>query len=407
LLCVLVLAWPAAAGTPADAVALERLRATGDLAGQRAHLWAVFAALVRPDGLRGAPAFTAWPNRSETFEAGPRLPFPGLPASAFAGVKTRGIVRLDAPVLAFVHFDPTADAHVRRHRLNDAATLDALRRTGAPDARVPGSRTIPPWPRTGVAVMSGWWPVASTGTTPLPVWDPAGPTRASGSNSYVNWPRVVAVDPAPPAGASPTASVEFAGRAFPQARRVGLDRFFRIPVDATTANRLMADESSRKAALIALGRPLRAGDSLVLVALHVMTAELPAGVWGTFWWHDAPGAGPFAAGRPSGLPAPWRHLLMDVAFDAVLPREPDGSPRVAFNPWFDAPFPGSAHANGLHSNCVNCHARAGYPALPFLPVRRGDADLDRDPAYAAGRLRTGQVWSVAHAGQPPVDPRHR
>jgi hypothetical protein len=394
---------PQAAPLPANTATLEHLRVTGDLTGQRVHLWAVLAELARPEEPGAPPAFMGWFNKAEVFAAGDRLPFPGQPTSAVASAMAGGVVRLDAPVITFVHFNAPAREHVRRHRLFDAAVLESMRRTGQPDPLVPGSRGIPPWPASAVTLMSAWWPVAAKGITPLPVWDQQARKRETGSNSYVNWPRAVAVDPALRGTArQATTRVEFAGRSFQRARRIGLDSFFRLAVDAPTATRLMADASSRKAAFIALGRPLQAGDWLVLVAMHIMTAELASGVWGTFWWHDAPGTGPYAAGRPAGIEGPWRHLLMDVAFDAVLPREADGSPRIAFNPWFDAPFPelsdGAAHGNGLRSNCVNCHNRASYPAVSFLPVQRGAPDLQADPAYAPGRLRTGQVWSVAHAG---------
>ena len=397
-------AWaPIAEPLPAPHAKLEVLRQRGDLAGQRGHLWKVLLAITTPrEGQAvqrsggttvpaASPAFAGWYNKAEVLAAGERLPFPGMPAAATASATAGGIVRLDAPVLTFVHFNEPAYQHVRQHGLQVPANLEGMRRSGA--------RSIPPWPREAVTLMSAWWPVAATGLTPLPVWDPAARHRPTGSNSYVNWPRVVAVDPVLPAGSSGrVAAVEFAGRTSHSVKRVGLDRFVRVAVDAAAAARLMAEPASRKAVLIALGRPLQAGDALVLVALHVMTAELPGGLWGTFWWHDAPEAGPFAAGRPAAVADPWRQFLMDVAFDAVLPREADGSPRVCFNPWFDAPFPADGQGNGLRSNCVNCHSRASFPALSFLPVRRGAPDLEGDPAYAPGQLRVGQVWALAHAG---------
>ena len=37
---------------------------------------------------------------------------------------------------------------------------------------------------------------------------------------------------------------------------------------------------------------------------------------------------------------------------------------------------------------MNCHNRASYPPLNFLPIYRGDPHLQHDPTYAAGRLRT-------------------
>ena len=48
---------------------------------------------------------------------------------------------------------------------------------------------------------------------------------------------------------------------------------------------------------------------------------------------------------------------------------------------------------------MNCHNRASYPAIGFLPIMRGNPDLSRDPAYSSGRLRTDFLWSVPFAAQ--------
>src|SRR5262249_12531451 len=63
------------------------------------------------------------------------------------------------------------------------------------------------------------------------------------------------------------------------------------------------------------------GDFAILVGLHVSTKELDDWTWSTFWWHDKPDVGPFAKGRPPALGKPWSNYLMDVAFDAEVPRE--------------------------------------------------------------------------------------
>jgi hypothetical protein len=49
---------------------------------------------------------------------------------------------------------------------------------------------------------------------------------------------------------------------------------------------------------------------------------------------------------------------------------------------------------------MNCHNRASYPAdIGFLPIMRGNPDLQSDPAYAAGRLRGDFLWSVPDNAQ--------
>jgi hypothetical protein len=257
-------------------------------------------------------------------------------------------------------------------------------------------RTVPAFPRDSIVVMTAWWPVSARAATPLPVWDEDDAARLAGTNAYVSWPRVVAVDARPESGTEPAEVLtEFAGRTIPKARRVSLERFFHLRVDAHMADVLMTDDASKKAALIALGRPLEAGDQLALVGAHVLGMEIQSGIWGTFWWHDQPERGPFAADRPVDVAGVWRNYLMDVVFDAALPPGPDGAARRCFNPWFEAKFPDGGHGNGLKSNCVSCHSRASYPRTDFLPILRGVPDLLNDPAFGAERLRTDQLWSIA------------
>jgi hypothetical protein len=48
-------------------------------------------------------------------------------------------------------------------------------------------------------------------------------------------------------------------------------------VDAPMAQQMRQDHSAQKVALIALGRPIRAGDYLALVAVNIATRELTTG----------------------------------------------------------------------------------------------------------------------------------
>jgi hypothetical protein len=171
-------------------------------------------------------------------------------------------------------------------------------------------------------------------------------------------------------------------------------------VDSRMASRLMRDPTARKAALIALGREIRSGDYLALVAANLATKELPDWIWVTFWWHDRPDEGPFASGRPASLEKAWRNYRMATTFDSNLPASADGGPQICFDPWLEGRFPDGGQGNGMVSNCIACHRRASYPPIGFLPVTRGMPDLKRDPAYAPGRLRTGFLWSISLHARP-------
>lgn len=382
----------------ADSFLLKRAE-QGDTPAQRRYAWTLLSSLVEGGGEQ-APLFSGWHSELDTFSqsgADDPAPFPGVPASTRGDMSQHGHALHGAPLMTFIHYNDPAHQHIRTHQLYDESTLQWLRRNGPPDPEVAGLKMIPRLPEEAAVVMTAWWPVKGEGATPLPVWDPDKAVRIRGSNGYLSWPRVVALQ-AESTDAAERASrrLSFAGRTVPHPGAVVLDRFYHLAVDGSLANRLMADPSFRKASIIALGRPLQAGDFIALVGFHLMTASLPSGTWSTFWWHDEPQTGPFAANRPAELSAPWDNYLMDVTFDARLPLEPDGSANICFNPWFDATFPDQGEGNGLKANCVSCHSRASYPLTEPLRVTRGYPDATTDPALAPGRLRTDFLWSIAN-----------
>jgi len=392
------------AGTPlvAKQEALEALRTTGDLAGQRRHAWGLLAQVFEPSN--GAPAFESWYGEGSTFSASGKSALRGLRGFSRSDTirpkRSSDADPADAAILSFTLYNAPAYEHIRRNRLYQTSELDRLRTEGEPDRTIAGSRAIPAFPHEAMVLKTAWWPIASEGLTALPVWDPElNPERPQG-NAYTSWKRIVAVDPRSAPRITPIGTLEFAGRRFAATSRVALDAFYHVVVDASLADRLNADRDARRVALIALGRTLREGDSLALVGAHLASKEIDDWVWVTFWWHDRPEDGPYAAGRPRTQQGVLRSFLMQTAFDAEKPLAPDGSPHICFNPWLEGRFPDGGHGGGIVSNCLACHSRASYPPIEFLPVTRGTADLKGDPAYHAGRLRTAFLWSIAlHAEQ--------
>ncbi len=385
---------------------MERLRRTGDLRAQRRHVWAVVGRLAGARTEAGTPAFESWHGEAAVFAAPGAAPGRGIrgfargtpesssatsadPASASASASA------DIPVLTFTLYNDAAFRHIRRHRLYLRSTLAHLAGSGAADAEIAGDRTVPAFPPQAVVLKTAWWPVARREVTALPVWDPADNAPRRAGNDYTSWTRAVAIDPRTPAATSRTAPIDFAGRAFPHADRVALGAFHHVVVTPTMARILGRDPGAQKLAAIVLGRPIEAGDYLVLVGGNLATKEIRDWVWAAFWWHDRAEAGPFGADRPATLPAPWRNYLLAVAFDAERPAAADGGPHVCFNPWLEGRFPDGGHGGGTVSNCPACHRRASFPALAFLPVTRGAPDLPADPAYGAGRVRTNFLWSLA------------
>jgi hypothetical protein len=388
---------------------LEAFRQKGDLQSERRHVWAVFTHLTDAVDANASPQFESWYGEDAAFaNAGGEPTLRGIRGFSRASQKpesvaTRGNLpsqSADTPILSYTLYNFAAYEHIRSHRLHLMSELNRLRNVGLRDSSINGDRSIPPFPRASVVVKTAWWPVARDRFTPLPVWDPdRNPPRRAG-NDYLSWTRVVAVDPLGQSREARTAPIEFAGQSFQEARRINLKAFYSVKVDADMARNLMLDQSAHKAALVVLGRPLQNGDYLILVGAHLATKEISEWVWGTLWWHDRAGEGPFAADRPAVLPSPWRNYLLQVAFDTDKPAALDGGPHICFNPWLEGRFPDAGHGGGTVSNCLACHRRASYPPVNFLPVTRGAPDLTHDPAYARGRLRTNFIWSIAMHSRP-------
>jgi hypothetical protein len=378
--------------------ALETLRQRGDIDAERRHVWELIAKFTATRNT--VPQFQTWHGEGELFSPGPSRG-PGLRGFSRTGISNPE--NPDVPVLTYTLYNDAAYSHIIGHHLNEAAALDALRQTGSDDTAIAGNRDVPAFPSDSIVLKTVWWPVAREGITALPVWDPGSNPPNRNGNPYTGWRRVVGVDPTGAPQAADTVAISFAGSNFSKARRVGLSSFDHVEVDKEMATAMMADPETRKAVLIALGRPLAAGDHLILVAANLAAREIPDWIWGTFWWHDQAQKGPYAAGRPKTLTGPWRNYLMQAAFDTEKPAAADGGPHIAFDPWLEGRFPDGGHGGGGASNCMACHLRASYPAVPFLPVTRGGPDLHHDAAFAPDRLRTSLLWSLAMHAKKQTD----
>jgi hypothetical protein len=320
-----------------DEATLLAARDRQDVPAMRAHAWDVFANVQR--------AWRQWPSSDVVFGDRDRIFRPLQPFRIGTRMETETL-----PEMFTVVFDPVAAEHIRRYRL---ASRTALHARGA---------AIPPFPRDAIALKLVWFPVKRTGITTLPVWDNT-PARADADgNPGRTWTRTIAIDPAG-TGAG-------------------------VPLSAFLYRTLASDDEIRAARTVAHDPTLARGDHVVLVGMHLSTREIPDWVWATFWWHDRPDDGQFAAQRPARVTGAARNYLMDVAYSAESPAEADGTPHVCMNPWLEARFP-----NGLRSNCVACHQRAAFGAADYLPVTRGTL-APGDP-YFSGKVTTDFVWSLA------------
>ena len=386
---------------------LEQLRIHGDFHAQRRHVWD----LLRKHFAQGngsTIAFDSWYGEDDVFSTSSAVrttsgirQFSRLVPGNTSGIKHRHLNEFpDAPVFNYTLYNEAAYQHIRRYRLNRSARLRELRLTGPKDLLVEENRSIPPFPPDAVVLKSIWWPVSATLPTSLPMWDPESNSVHDAGNSYLQWRRSIVVDPRPRQISAAGANSTIPARLVAETHPIGVDAFFYFKVSARYAARANNDSEARRASVIALGRPLQAGDLMLLVGVNLAAKEIENWVWVTLWWHDQPTNGEFAADRPPSTPVPLSHYLMQTAFDSDYPAESDGSPHICFNPWLEGRFPNGGHGSGAVSNCLTCHSRASYPAINFLPVSRGSSSRITDPAFAPGRLRTGFLWSIALHGTP-------
>jgi hypothetical protein len=325
-----------------DQTRLLAARDHGDVDAMRAHAWRVW------QDLQGE--WERWPSSDVVLGARDRI------VRALQPIRVGERLEVEEhPVMFAVLFDPVAAEHVAR--------IQREHHTGA----------LPAFPRSAIAVKPVWYAVHRDRVTEIPIWDndPAQPD-ADGNPSRT-WRRTITIDPSLDASTDHNAGGEHVPG--------------RVPVGAFLYRVLETDAEVTAARGAARDPTLAAGDYLVVIAMHVSTKEIPDWVWATFWWHDHPD-GPFGADRPATLTGPAASYLMDVAYSAETPREADGSPHVAMNPWLEGRFP-----DGLHSNCVACHQRAALGAVDYLPVTRGVTPTG-DP-YFDGKTTTDFVWSLA------------
>ncbi|MGC2494112.1 hypothetical protein [Candidatus Binatus sp.] len=375
---------------PADPAALLKLRDDGNVSGMRKHAWMLFAGLTQPTET-GEAIWETWYTATQTFRSGAELQgehrlvrkFQNPRQFMSPGPHPQAI---GASLLSFTLFNADVRKHVRTNNYNSRAHLTELNNAFGPS--IPSAdRHIADFPNSAVSLKTVWWIVKKSGLTATPVWDPELNPQIANGNDYPTWKRVVAVDPSRdeiPAGE--TATVNLLGRSFAGSSVVPLAHFYHFQISQSEIDSVHASPAPN-------AQDAEIGDYAVLVLLHCTTKEIPQWVWATFWWHDKPDAGAFAADRPAAVTGPWRNYLMNTTYSMDQPKEPDGSPPICFNPWLEARF-----RNGVKSNCMACHQKAVWPTDGnFTPITRGSLQ-PADPIFV-NKMKLDFLWSVAFEGQ--------
>jgi len=322
-------------------------------------------------------------------------------------------------MIAVVAYNKAAFDNITGKNLGNAATLDNW---------LPKQPTDPPslgpeMPAQSIVLKVMYWPVAggydskthNPNMTALPVWnwDANRPGSASdgqyaGYEMQKFWKTAVAVSGAGTTQA--TADVTFLynvrdsdgkplnSNTYNAAPVVGLDRFYRKPFSDTEFNLLSPCDQAllHASANWAYNRDFQGGDSLVMIAMHIMTKEQQDWTFQTAWWHPDALACPAANNRyckwrPGSVPSAdssWKNYMLTTTYG--MPQQ-SGQPNysapsntkyptwpVAYNPYIEL-----AASHPITTNCMNCHHRAAWPPdNPILKPDRGRASayLQKDPA---------------------------
>jgi hypothetical protein len=438
---------PASTGFPVEENVLLGHVDAGDLRAMRAHAWALWLGLTAPSGStwngQRLPIFETWYSAPEVFEQRVRdrprtfvreLELPRQSVHTRSSAATAG-----AGVMSFVKLNRAAATFIWDNGYELKRTLDELKQRYDAAGAPPEQRRVKPFPRQATVLKLVFWlikdaasPQSQRGLTALPFWDPAYPPPPDGrSPHHLTWTKCVAVDPAARYARGARVSVDCNGSpGHPrpvEAEIVGLDRFYtyrlgdREEVEAARVfmRQMSGGAGEQERFVTAPGQLPEIGDHIALMAMHVITKEMGDWTFQTFWWSPTPDTAPHADFRPPEVRGVWANYLMCTAYSMVTPRTPSGGPHVCFNPYLETdlgptkPFtvgglvyPADPMA-GTRSNCMHCHARAGWPAL--VAGDPASANLGRianlgyiapnDPYYAK-IVKTDFLWSLIFHAQP-------
>jgi len=177
---------------------------------------------------------------------------------------------------------------------------------------------------------------------------------------------------------------------------VGLDRFYSLSsakiksLSLSNCDRAILDAS----AYWLYNREFRDGDSLALIAMHIMTKEQPSWTFQSAWWHPDAQSCPkgnnnrFCRWGPDSVrtgDVTWKNYMMVTTYGAnqqqgqtnySAPLNTTGPVwPVIYNPYIEL-----AATHPITTNCMNCHARAAWPP--------DDPDHKPDRGRASAYLQT-------------------
>lgn len=241
-----------------------------------------------------------------------------------------------------------------------------------------GIGSIPAFPTTGITTKPTYFAsdVDKNGLIRVPVWP--GTPKPAKEFGYNDWQTYVYVDTnnkqqkgkklVPVTTQTPTPA-ELA------AATCNLNEFINDQIDVTMAAYLNKNQKNNK-------RKFKAGDYILLVAMHVGTREINNWTWQTYFWsHDKdnpfePSSAFNAKLRPQQIKGAAANYALSTSYAMVWPNQPitGGTnkgvrPIISFNPYLEGSFgPGVFTGSnnqlnpnfkyGVQTNCMSCHAMA-------------------------------------------------
>jgi len=355
-------------------------------------------------------------------------------------------------MVATVSYNKAALDNILGTSLYNAAYLDSKL---PPTASSP-STTIPPMPPNSIVLKVMLWPVNGGGSTwtavtALPIWDwDANKPGSSSDNQYAGyemqnfWRRAVAISSGPVTTAEQK-RVQFlfgvldsngnpmGPNTYNDAQLVGLDRFYsKKYTDGDLAALSDCDRAILDAsAYWTYKRAFQAGDSLALIAMHVITKEQPDWTFQSAWWHPDALACPtatsrYCSDRPNTVPGgvtTYKNYMITTTYGTTQNAgnrnyySPPGTKGpiwpVAYNPYIEL-----AASHPITTNCMNCHHRAAWP--PTTPGTKPDKGrvstyLQTSPpnpnalevyqtnnAVFNGLLMVDSMWAISDRGGYPT-----
>lgn len=332
---------------------------------------------------------------------------PGQGSEAFVNAgRVRITVRLNPTAADFAtrsHAGPDGGQYFYNSGAS-MAQLNAAWPAGTPV----GDRIIERFPERSIETKPVYMLVRRDGLSAVPYWTSAANSTNPPGPTPDTWQSCVLFDPDVAAPLQPVPDdvqtaidggrpVHVEGLACePPYLYAGLDQIYSFALT----------DDDRRAFATAPGGASGPGDFAVLVAMHVITKELPNWTWATFLWtggvsppNDFPA---HFANQPADLVAPWNNYALCTS---NWERDLDGGIRVCMSPYLEADLPGNP--DGLNSNCLSCHLTARsapllnaagpntlVPRNYLQPVEIGPGRLD--PIYFAtgpgGNTRTDSSW---------------